>query len=62
MSPHVIRQRHEPRLIGVRRGRHEGDRRIIDTATMRYAKMTYQQFLDESAKAIPEMPANAGPL
>jgi hypothetical protein len=32
---------------------------IIDTATMRYAKMTYQQFVDEAAKAMPEAAAAA---
>jgi hypothetical protein len=32
---------------------------IVDASMMRYAKMTYQQFLDEAAKAVPETPANA---
>lgn len=32
---------------------------IIDTASLRYAKMTYQQFVDEAAKAMPATPANA---
>lgn len=32
---------------------------IMDAATMRYAKMAYQQFVDETFKAIPETPANA---
>ncbi len=32
---------------------------VLDPATMRYAKMTSEQFLDEAAKAIPEIPAAA---
>lgn len=32
---------------------------VLDHATMRYAKMTSAQFVEEAAKAIPEMPADA---
>jgi hypothetical protein len=32
---------------------------VLDAATTRYAKMTSEQFADEAARAIPEMPASA---
>ncbi len=32
---------------------------VLDAATMRYAKMTSEQFADEAARAMPQMPANA---
>jgi hypothetical protein len=32
---------------------------VLDVATMRYAKMTSEQFADEAARAMPEMPAGA---
>ena len=32
---------------------------ILDTATKRYAKLTYDQFAQEMARAMPDMPAQA---
>jgi hypothetical protein len=32
---------------------------VLDAATMRYAKMTSEQFVDEAARAMPQMPAGA---
>jgi hypothetical protein len=35
------------------------DMTVLDGATMRYAKMTSEQFIDEAAQAMPQMPAGA---